>query len=127
MQKIGFIQEFRAAATQLNGYRAAGEWARLAEALEADGITLTAADAARWASHGYLPSEAAPLILDRVTPDTAGEMDDLATDLAGGSDQRAMQRVDELVADGVLVDPARVRQEVDPDDPHHIIVHIDPA
>lgn len=127
MQKIEFIHAFRAAATQLNGYRIAGDWARLAEALQADNITLTAADAAHWASLGYLPGDAAPLILDGVTPDTAGEMDELATDLAGGSEQRAMQRVDELVADGVLVDPARVRQDVDPDDPDHIIIRIDPA
>jgi hypothetical protein len=37
-----------------------------------------------------------------------------------------MQVIDQLIAEGVLVDPALVRQQQDPDDPNHVIVHIDP-
>ena len=124
--KIEFIKEFRAAARQLNDYRIAGDWMRLADALKADRITLTAADAAQWADLGYLPGEAVALILDGVTPETAGEMDRLATTIAGGPDQRAAQRIDEMVRTGVLVDPARVHRREDPDDPLHVIVDINP-
>lgn len=124
VQKIPFIHAFRAAASQLNGYRIAGEWMRLAEALQADGITLTAADAARWADAGYLPGEAVALILDGVSAEQATELDDLGTDVAGGSEVRAAQRIDELVRAGVLVDPRLVRQRQDPDDPERTIVEI---
>lgn len=126
MGKIEFIHEFRAAATQLNGFRTAGDWMRLSEALRADGITLTAAEAALWADAGYLPGEAVALILDRVSPEQAGELDDLATHIAGGPEQRAAQRIDELVRAGVLTDPAFVRQRQGPDDPDRIIVDIRP-
>jgi hypothetical protein len=98
---------------------------RLAEAMASHGVTLTAAEAARWADAGYLPGEATPLIRDGVTPQTAGEIDELGTELAGGHEQRAMQVIDGLVRDGVLVNPTRVRQQQDPNDPTHVIVHID--
>ncbi|GLY08211.1 hypothetical protein [Actinoplanes sp. NBRC 101535] len=124
--KIEFVKEYRAKASQLTDYRIAGDWARLAEHLQNSGITLTAADAARWADAGYLPAEAAPLISDGVTPEQAGELEDLATDIAGGPEARALQVVDDLVRDGVLVNPARVSWHEDPADPTHIIVDIQP-
>lgn len=118
---------YRAAATQLATGRDARGWmetmvdyrAATREQLEAH-----AAQSARWASAGYMPGEAQRLIADGVTPETANELDDLAVDIAGGPDERAAQRIDELVRDGVLVDPARVVQTQDPDDPYHTIITI---
>jgi hypothetical protein len=111
-----YTREYYAIATQHQTSRIAREWMEM---------NVPAADAAAWASLGYLPSEARPLIEQGVTPETAREMDQLADDIAGGPEARAMQVIDGLIAEGTLVDPARVRQEQDPDDPHHIIVHID--
>ncbi|MEV1315395.1 hypothetical protein AB0J14_04840 [Micromonospora arborensis] len=85
-----------------------------------------ASDAANWANAGYLPAEAAPLIADGVTPQTASEMDQLADDIAGGPEARAMQVVDGMVTDGTLIDPVRVRQVQDPNDPSHVIVRVSP-
>ena len=121
MNKLTRLREFVAVyfeeSTQHATYRAAREWMEMG---------VTASDAARWANAGYLPGEAAPLIAQGVTPDTAEEMDQLAVDLAGGSELRAMEVVDGLVRDGLIVDPARVRQMQDPHDPTHIIVTVDP-
>lgn len=113
-----YAAEYMAGATRLATYRLAREWMNAG---------VDAHDAAAWASLGYLPAEAAPLIADGVTPATAGEVDDLANTVAGGPEERAMQVVDGLVGDGTLVDPRRVRQQQDPDDPHHIIVKIEPS
>lgn len=104
-------------ATQHRTSRIAREW------MEAG---VPAPVAARWASAGYLPAEAAPLIADGVTPESAAELDSLADDLAGGPEERAAQVIDGLVADGVVVDPVRVRQVQDRSDPNHIIVTILP-
>jgi hypothetical protein len=112
-----YIDAYYAAATQHRTSRVARQW------MEA-GVPAT--DAAAWASLGYLPAEAAPLIAAGVTPAVAAEMDDLAADIAGSPEERAMQVIDRLVADGVLVDPRRVRRRQDPDNPQHTIVHIDP-
>ena len=111
-----YAAEYYQHATQHQTSRAAREW--MESGVPAD-------VAGRWASAGYLPAEAAPLIAQGVTPETALEMDEITDDIAGGPEQRAAQVVDGLVADGVLVDPARVRQEQDPHDPTHIIVHIE--
>jgi hypothetical protein len=126
MRKVEFIHEFRTKARQLAGFRLTGDWVRLAEALEADGITLTGDQAARWANTGHLPGEAAPLIRAGVTPEIADEMDQLAIDIAGGPEAHAMDVIDRLAADGALVNPSRVRWREDPDDPTHIIVDITP-
>lgn len=75
INKIGFISDYRRIATQMTSHIIAGNWMRLAEALEAAGIGLTAVEAARWAGHGYLPEEAGPLILSGITADQQGEMD----------------------------------------------------
>lgn len=125
--KITFIQQFRDQAERLNSYAVAGDWMRLAERLDGDGIALTAGQAAQWATGGYLPGEAEPLIRSGVTPETADEMDAVATDIAGGSDERAAQIIDGMVRDGALVDPTLVRWREDPADPTHIIVDIDDA
>lgn len=110
-----YSETFRSLATQLNTLRDARDWMESGTPAEV---------AAQWATLGYRASEAAPLISQGVTPETAGEMDRLATDIAGGSEQRAMETIDRLVDEGVLIPPHRVRQTVDPDDPTHIIVHI---
>jgi hypothetical protein len=112
-----YTAEYYGGASQHRTSRIAREW------MEAG---VPARDAAAWASLGYLPAEAAPLIEAGVTPRIAGEMDELAEDIAGGHEERAMQVIDQLVAEGVLVDPALVRQQQDPDDPNHVIVHINP-
>lgn len=111
-----YTTAYYAAATQHCTSRAAREWMEMG---------VPASHAAQWANAGYLPAEAAKLIEQGVTPETAREMDQLATDIAGGPEERAAQMVDGLVADGVLVDPRRVRQVQDPDDPTHIILHIE--
>ncbi|MFG1872098.1 hypothetical protein [Micromonospora arborensis] len=110
-----YVHEFASKATQLNDYRTGGRWWKL---------RVSADVAAAWANLGYLPERAAPLIAKGVTPETAGELNQVAQDIAGGPEQRAMQVVDGLVADGVVVDPIRVRQAQDPNDPQHTIVHI---
>jgi hypothetical protein len=112
-----YIDAYYAAATQHRTSRIARQW------MEA-GVPAT--DAAAWASLGFLPAEAAQLIAAGVTPEMAQVGDEIAVNVAGSPEERAMQVIDRLVADGVLVDPARVRQSQDPDDPQHTIVHIDP-
>lgn len=96
MRKIEFISEYRRLATQMTDHRIAGNWARLAEALEVSGIKLTASEAARWAGRGYLPEEAGPLILDGITADRAGEMEDYAIERAGGPEALTAMRIAEL-------------------------------
>jgi hypothetical protein len=66
-----YIEIYYATATQHQTARAAREW------MEAD-VPPEAAGA--WASLGYLPGEAAPLIAAGVTPAMAAEMEDLAVD-----------------------------------------------
>jgi hypothetical protein len=102
-----YAEEYMAAATHLATYRRAREW------MEAG---VSAETAAAWANLGYLPAEAAPLIAAGVTPQMAGEMDRLADDIAGSPEERAAQLIDRLVAEGVLVDPKRVRRAQLPDD-----------
>ena len=97
-----YASVYMAAATRLATYRLAREWMDAGIAADA---------AAAWASLGYLPAEATPLIVGGVTPQMAGEMDQIATDLAGGPEQRAAQLIDQLVAEGVLVDPSRVHRQ----------------
>lgn len=96
-----YAGEYMATATQLGTYRLAREWMNA-------GIDV--ATAAAWASLGYLPAEAAPLIAAGVTPQMAAEMDQLATDVAGSPEERAAQIIDRLVRDGILVDPRKVRR-----------------
>lgn len=111
-----YAREYLAGATQLATYRLAREW------MEA-GVPVR--DAAAWASLGYQPGEATPLIAAGVTPHMAGEMDQIAVDLAGSPEERAAQSIDRLVADGALVDPQQVQVRQDRDDPYHVIVHVE--
>lgn len=122
MKKLEFIQEYRRLATQMAGYTIAGNWMRLAEALETAGIELTAADAARWAGRGYLPEEAGQLILDGITVDQVGEMEDHAIERVGGADSLAAQRIAQWLADGTLLGPDDVVLVRDPNDPGREII-----
>lgn len=121
MQKIEFIKEYKALAAKLNTYPIAGNWMRLAVALEAAGVALTAAEAAKWAGHGYLPEEAGPLILDGITADRQAELEQHAADQVGGHEALAAMRIAELHAAGVL-SPDDVVTVVDPFDGRELIV-----
>jgi hypothetical protein len=59
-----YADEYMALAEQLATYRLAREWMTAG---------VSARDAAAWASLGYLPSEAAPLIAQGITPATVKE------------------------------------------------------
>jgi hypothetical protein len=120
--KIAFIQEYRRLATQMTDHRIAGNWMRLAEALEAAGVELTAAEAARWAGRGYLPEEAGPLILDGITAEQQGEMEDHAAEQVGGPEALAAMRVAELLGSGALLGPDDVVTVQDPMDPNREII-----
>ncbi len=121
-----FVRVFRAAAHQLNRLETARTWAGFAQWLGSEhNIVLTAATAAAWANLGYMPREALPLIADGVSPETAGEMEDLATQIAGGVEQRRTDRIAELERGAGWLGPSKVRWREDPDDPEHIIVDID--
>lgn len=95
-----YSSEYVTTATQHATYRAAREWMSTG---------VDAATAAAWASLGYLPGEAAPLIAAGVTPEMAAEMEQLDIDIAGSPEERAAQMIDRLVAEGVLIDPRQVR------------------
>jgi len=112
-----YAEEFRAEATQLNTLRLAREWTEAG---------VPAAQAAAWASLGYQPTEAAPLIEQGITPDAAAAMEEAEVAVDGGPEIHRMEVVDRLVHDGVLVDPTRITQHEDPDDPSHIIVTVWP-
>jgi hypothetical protein len=60
------------------------------------------AEAARWASHGYLPQEAGPLFADGITADRQAELEQHAADQVGGHEALAALRIAELHAAGVL-------------------------
>lgn len=100
-QLSAYAAEYMANARQMATYRLAREW--MAAGVDAEA-------AAVWASAGYLPAEAAPLIAAGVTAQMAAEMDALADDVAGSPEERAAQVIDRLVAAGILVDPRKVRR-----------------
>lgn len=116
MRKIAFINEYRRLATQLTHPTHAGNWMRLAEALEAAGVELTATEAANWASRGYLAEEAGPLILSGITADRQAELEQHTADQVGGHETLAAMRIAELKASGVL-GPDDVAEVVDPFEP----------
>lgn len=120
--KIEWIKEYRRLATQMTDYRIAGNWMRLAEALEGAGIVLTAAEAARWADRGYLPEEAGQLILDGITAEQQGEMEDHAAEQVGGPEALAAMRIAELLAQPGMYGPDDVVTVQDPIDPEREII-----
>lgn len=67
-------------------------------------------EAAAWANLNYYPSECADLRAQGVTPAMAEAMEDAETDVAGGPEALAMQRVDELLSRPDFADPAKVRR-----------------
>jgi hypothetical protein len=120
-EKITFIKNFVRLARQLNTYAIAGDWMRLAVALEAAGNELTAAEAATWANHGYLPEEAGPLIADKITADRQAELEQHAADQVSGHEALAALRIAELHAAGVLSRHDVVTVQ-DPTDPRREII-----
>jgi hypothetical protein len=121
VRKIEFIKDYLRLTTQFRTHPIAGNWMRLAVALEADGITLTAAEAAKWAGHGYLPEEAGPLIADEITADRQAELEQHAADHVGGHEALAAIRIAELHASGILGADDAVTV-VDPFDGREVIV-----
>jgi len=111
-----YAETYMPSASQFATYRCAREW------MEAG---VPAEDAAAWASLGYLPTEAAPLITAGVTPQMAADLGEIDDTVAGSREERAAQVIDRLVADGILIDPRRVHIRQDPNDLHHTIVDID--
>jgi len=61
-----------------------------------------------------------------ITPEAAAAMEAAEVAVDGGPEIHRMEVVDRLVQDGVLVDPSRITQHEDPDDPSHIIVTVWP-
>lgn len=110
-----YSRQFCAAAHQLNTLRDARQW------MEGK---VPAAEAAKWANLGFHYGEAAPHIAAGMDADTFKAGEDISTEVAGGPELRAMNSIDRLVADGLIVDPARVRMVQDPSDPYHTIVTI---
>ncbi len=102
---IPFIRAYMAAAPQLRTYAIAGNWARLALALEPANITLTATEAAAWAGLGFLPQEAGQLIFDGITADRYREMETYAEEQAGGRDELAAQRIRQMLDSGEWIIP----------------------
>lgn len=90
---------YRAQTTRFCRLDIAADWVRL---------RVPAATAAAWARQGYLPGEAVPLIAAGVTPQMVADLEKIATDVAGGPEERAAQVIDRLVAAGILVDPRRM-------------------
>ena len=66
MGKIEYIKAFHAGATQLNHREFGLEWADSGQPVEV---------AIAWASAGYLPGEALPLIAQGMTPETTEARD----------------------------------------------------
>lgn len=117
MKAIEFAKAFRTAASQLNTYALAGDWMRLAQRFEADGVELTAAQAAAWASQGFYPGEAESMIRDGVTPEMHREMEAHAEEQAGGPDNLAAMRIAELLGSGAFLGPDDVISVLDPTNP----------
>lgn len=118
-----FASAYTAATTRLRGTEHIAAWWRLS-------LTeprVTAPIAASWAQIGFTAAAAGPLIAEGITAARVRAlMWRAGRQLDGGEAERAAAIIDGLVADGVLVDPARVTWREDPDDPTHIIVDIRP-
>lgn len=90
-------------ARQLNTITLATEWHRLSHQLATEDITLTVEQAAAWASRGYLPTEAEPLIRSGVTPEMDNELERHAEEQAGGPEAHLRSRLMDLVDNGTVV------------------------
>lgn len=92
---------YRASTTQLCALDIAVRWCQL---------RVPATEAAAWARLGYLPDKAATLIAAGITPAMAREMEKRA----GGRDELAAERVQQMIATGQIIDPADVIRVQDP-------------
>ena len=115
MNRQEWIETFWAQATQLAG---------LPESLGWYAMGVAAQDAAAWANLGFKPDEAADLIADGITPQAYREMEDHATEQAGGPEALAAMRTAELVGSGALLGPDDVVTVQDPEDPRREIIAI---
>jgi hypothetical protein len=106
---------FLARATQLCTPQLGAEWIRAG---------VSAEDAAAWANAGFLPSEAAPLIADGITPQMHAEMEAHAEEQAGGPEALAAVRIAELLGSGALLGPDDVIVVEDPEDPRRQIIAV---
>lgn len=91
-----YAETYMPNAGQFSTYRDAREW------MEAG---VPAGDAAAWASLGYLPGEAAPLIAQDVTPQMVRAMDEAAVAVDGGREAHLRAEVMRLAEQGLIIDP----------------------
>lgn len=105
--RTAWVRTYRQRATQLGTLLLAIEWHQLSQRLAAENITLTAEQAATWASRGYLPDEATPLIRSGVTPEMGGEMERHMEERAGGPEAHLRRQLIEMAEQGMLDDVDR--------------------
>lgn len=99
---------FLANATQLDQPVLGAQWYRMG---------VPADEAAAWANLGFYPGEAAPHIEAGITAQTYREMEDYATQQAGGQEALAAMRLAELLGTGALLGPDDVVIVQDPTNP----------
>lgn len=103
--RTAWVRTYRQHATQLGTLLLAVEWHKLSNTLASENITLTAEQAAAWASRGYQSDEAVPLIRSGVTPELDGDLERHAEDMAGGRVAHLRSRLIDMVDGGTLVLP----------------------
>lgn len=103
--RTAFVRTYRTNATRLGTLLLAVAWHKLSHAVAAEGIVLTAEQAAAWASRGYLPDEAEPSVRAGITAELDAEMEQHVERQAGGSEAYLRQRLAEMAEQGTLVLP----------------------
>lgn len=97
---VDYGTTYRHLAKQLATRAIAGDWYRMGVPVET---------AAAWASLGYYPAEAKPLIDQGITPETAAAVEDAARgDLS--PEEHAAQVLDLLAQQGLTIRPADDQQ-----------------
>ncbi len=100
--RTAWTRTYRQQALQLGTLMLAIEWHQLSHTLAGQGITLTVEQAAAWASRGYYPTEAEPLIRSGITPELDAELERHTEDQAGGPEAHLRRRLTEMGENGTL-------------------------